>query len=85
MIDDPDASADFSASVGRLTISWATLELTLDLTAYILFHSYNGSSLEWALPRSLERKIRFLKGGFRKLTPLPAHRDGAIRAMAEAG
>jgi hypothetical protein len=81
MVDDPIAPDDFVASVGRLAISWATLELTLDLTAYIVFHSYNGSSLEGVLPRSLERKIRFLRDGFRKLAPLSSQCESAIRLL----
>ena len=84
---EPDSALDdgFAAAIGRLTLTWASLELALDIWAHEIFHRFGGSGLEDALPRPLDRKIRFLKDAFRKLAPLAPERDRAIRLLDRVG
>jgi hypothetical protein len=75
---DPVLDDAFAAAIGHLVLSWAGLEVALDVSARQIMHRYGGTSLEKELPRALERKIRFLKDAFRKLPALVSERERAL-------
>lgn len=79
--NNPALEDEFAASIGRLALSWATLEVALDVCTHAVFHKYGGSTLVKELPRALGQKIRFLKDSFRKLPPLAPECDAAIRLL----
>jgi hypothetical protein len=55
------ADEEFFGAIGRLTISWGHLELGLDGMVEILYHACEGNRFEAEVPRSLQRKITFLR------------------------
>jgi hypothetical protein len=57
----------FFGAIGRLVISWAHLELGLDVMVEILYRGFNGNEIEAEMPRNLLRKITFLRAMFIKL------------------
>lgn len=73
MSTNPFETEELAAAIGRLAIRWASLELALDLSMYDIFHVRGGDSIEKELPRSLERKTRFLRAAVKKLPVLLQH------------
>ena len=61
----PDDEQFFGA-IGRLTISWAHLELGLDCMVEILYRGFEGNTIEPEMPRNLQRKITYLRTAFQK-------------------
>jgi hypothetical protein len=55
------ADEEFFGAIGRLTISGGHLELGLECMVDILYHGFNGNTLEPVIPRSLQRKITVLR------------------------
>ncbi|MFH1158813.1 MAG: hypothetical protein V1721_08075 [Pseudomonadota bacterium] len=47
--------------VGKLTICWAYIENFLDIIITFIFKSLNGNQIETEIPRSLSRKLDFMK------------------------
>lgn len=62
-----DIDERFFGAIGRLVISWAHLEFGLDCMVDILYRGFNGSEIEREMPRSLKRKITFLRAAFKRL------------------
>ncbi len=56
---------EFFGAIGRLTISWAHLELAIDTIVDIAYHALDGQSFEPEKPRALSRKITFLRSVFK--------------------
>jgi hypothetical protein len=52
---------EFFGAIGRLIISWAHLELGLDCMVEVLYRGFKGNTIEPEMPRSLQRKITFLR------------------------
>ena len=53
---------EFFAAIGRLTISWAQIELGLDCTVNIIHQFLNGKTIDPKAPRtSLYRKTRYIR------------------------
>jgi len=63
---------NFFGAIGRLTISWAHLELGLDCLVEITYHGFGGSDIEQEIPRSLKRKLSYLRAVFRNMQLLPS-------------
>lgn len=71
MSDDTSlADEQFYGAIGRLTISWAHTEFGLDCMAEIIHHGFGGKDIEPEIPRSLSRKLTYLRKAFRRL-PIP--------------
>ena len=66
------ADEDFFAAIGRLTISWAHLELGLDVVIQIVH--LGGIGAQSKAPRHLQQKVSYLRETIKKM-PLP---DDAI-------
>jgi hypothetical protein len=60
------ADEEFFGAIGRLTISWGHLELGLDCMVHILYHGFKGDMIEREIPRSLQRKITFLRSSWKR-------------------
>jgi len=58
---------EFFAAIGRLTISWGHLGIGLDGIVEILYYGFNGKTLVDEIPRSLRRKITFMRAALRRL------------------
>lgn len=56
---------NFFGAIGRLTISWAHLELGLDGMVEIVHHALGGREIEPEIPRALGRKITYLRAVFK--------------------
>jgi hypothetical protein len=66
MSEEPSTSGPsdaFLAAVGGLTVNWAVIETALDFCVAIIFHEFDGRNIAPEIPRSLSRKIIFLKKG----------------------
>ena len=61
---------NFFGAVGRLVISWGHLEFSLDCMVEIIHIGFGGAEIEPEIPRTLQRKIRFLRTAFKRM-PLP--------------
>lgn len=61
---------EFFGAIGRLTVSWAHLEMGLDCVIEILHHAFGGKEIERVIPWALKRKIRYLRA-YIKRYPLP--------------
>ncbi len=71
-------SEGFLAAVGTLTLNWAAIETALDFMTAIIFHGYKHDKMEPGIPRSLERKLKFLRRGLKH----PAFNAFQVRADA---
>ncbi len=60
---DNGPSDRFLQAVGGLTLSWGTIETTLDFCHAIITHHFDGQEIEPEIQRSLERKLKFIKRG----------------------
>ena len=60
------ADEDFFAAIGRLTISWAHLELGLDLVVDITHRLKLSKELE--KPRALQRKISYMRASVKQMS-----------------
>jgi hypothetical protein len=60
------ADQEFFAAIGRLTISWGHLELGLDCMVDILYRGFKENTIEPEIPRSLQRKITFLRSSWKR-------------------
>ena len=67
-----NADEGFVGAIGRLTISWGHLELGLDCMVEVLYRGFNGNTIEPEIPRSLQRKITFLRSAW-KSQPIAAN------------
>jgi hypothetical protein len=66
----PEANREFFAWIGRLTISWGHLELGLEGMVEILYRGFKGNTIEPEIPRSLQRKISFLRSSWKRMQPV---------------
>jgi hypothetical protein len=60
-----DADEGFFGAIGRMTISWGHLELGLDCMVEVLYRLSKGNTIEPEIPRSLQRKITFLRSAWK--------------------
>ena len=74
----PDDEALF-ASIGRLTISCAHMELALDAIVYSYFHRLGNPANEKEEPIALTRKVKYVKRSI-KASRLP---DGLVKSWLE--
>jgi hypothetical protein len=61
------ADEELFSAIGRLTLSWAQIELGLDLTVLILHHNLSGNEIESEMPWSLKRKLKYIRRFFNRL------------------
>lgn len=71
------ADEAFFGAIGRLTISWGHLDFGLDCLVEIVYLGCNGHEIEAEIPRSLSRKLRYLRAAFKRM---PLQQD-AIEAF----
>jgi hypothetical protein len=74
---------DFYGALGRLTISWARIELGLDCAIDIVHQFLGGQNISSTAPKtSLYRKIEYLRR-WGKTIPEPTFRDALPSLLAE--
>lgn len=92
MSDDPftsKADEEFFGAIGRVVLSWAQLELGLDLSILAIRLDLGGDTIEPEAPRTLQRKLAFLRKAAKQLPGLVERRDeiialaAAVRAESE--
>lgn len=59
------APSEFLAALGAVTLNWAAIEAALDFTTAIIFHELRNDKMESEVPRSLEKKLKFIKQALR--------------------
>jgi hypothetical protein len=64
--------------VGMVTISWAFLEMGLDLGNELIMAHAGGDAIQAALPVSLNPKIKFIRKAFQNLPKLEPFRKEAL-------
>lgn len=62
----------FFGAIGRLTISWAHLELGLDIMIFLAHHMLAARHRDKEIPRALGRKLKYAKHLIRHLPIAPA-------------
>jgi len=65
-----EADENFFGAIGRLTISWAHLELGLDGAVFEIHRAFGGRDIETELPRSLSRKLAYLRTWVKQIEAL---------------
>ena len=80
-----EPSDRFLAAVGALTLNWAVIETGLDFACAIVFHEFEGRKIEPEIPRSLGRKISFLKRGLKhsRLASIRAYGLDLLQTIAD--
>jgi hypothetical protein len=74
---------EFFGALGRLTISWARIELGLDCAVDVVHHVLGGQKISSTAPKtSLYRKIEYLRR-WAKTVPEPTFRDATPALLAE--
>ena len=72
---------EFFAAIGRLTISWAQIELGLDCAIDIIHRFLGGKQIDPEAPRtSLYRKLNYIRKWV-KTAPEPTFRNGVEKLM----
>jgi hypothetical protein len=72
---EPEDEA-FFAAIGRLTISWAYIEIGLDMLIRVAHHDLGGDKqIRKDTPTGLKRKVEYLRKAFRRLPELAAFAD----------
>jgi len=77
------ADERFFGAIGRFTVSWAWLELGLDISVSVIHRHLNGEAIQSEAPWSLQRKLDYLRAAPKKLLPLASYRQ-RITALADA-
>lgn len=72
----------FFGAIGRLTISWAHLELGLDCMVDISHNAFGGNKIDPEMPRALKRKITYLRAIFKQL-PIPPESIKGYHALLD--
>jgi hypothetical protein len=54
-------SPEMLAAIGACSISWATMEMGLDLCSTLMFLNFGGNKLEKEAPRAFKRKITLVR------------------------
>ncbi len=81
----PDAfMSNLSKAVGQLVIDWAFVEQNLDMCIAVLYHTAGGKHIDPVLPRSVKRKVQFLKLCFKTIDALAPFKDQALPLLSEA-
>jgi hypothetical protein len=74
---------EFFGAVGRLAISWAQVELGLDLAIDIIHHYMGGQHVETKAPKlSLSRKTEYIRRWAKKV-PEPTFREAVPKLMGQ--
>ncbi|MFC4442947.1 hypothetical protein [Caulobacter henricii] len=55
------APSEFLTALGAVTLNWAAVEAALDFTTAVMFHELRNDKMESEVPRSLEKKLKFIK------------------------
>jgi len=72
----------FFGAIGRFTVSWAWLELGLDLSVHVIHRHLQGNRIDREPPWSLDRKLRYLRRAVSKIPQLAEYR-GRLAALIE--
>jgi hypothetical protein len=73
---------EFLAAIGRLTLSWGDIEAGIDFAVLAIYRDLGGETVERVIPRSLDRKLEFLKAAGKQLPLLVPFRDRLIELKA---
>ncbi len=73
--------ASFQRAIGRFVLSWADLELRLDLLALTIRLIESPDQRASALPHQLKDKLRYVRGKVEALEALQEHRTGIIEIL----
>jgi hypothetical protein len=71
------------ASIGRLTISWALLESSLDGIITIIHHRVGGKTIESEMPWMLKRKVKYIRKCFSRLDLLKPYSEPVPQLMTD--
>jgi hypothetical protein len=64
-------------SVGRMVMTWTYVEASLDAIVALLFQKFGGKEIEQEVPRSLKKKVTFIKRCLKLPALLPFGEEGA--------
>ena len=80
-MDYDDEYHALCSAVGFVVVNWAITEQMLDGWVSIIFHDHGGKNIEPEIPRSLSKKVQFLKTCFKKLPTLAPLQDDALKIL----
>lgn len=80
-MDYDDEYHALCSALGFVVVNWAITEQSLDGCVAIIFHDHGGKNIESEIPRSLSKKVEFLKKCFKKLPTLAALQNDALKTL----
>jgi len=75
---------DFSAlctSIGFVVVNWALAEQSLDFTVETIYSKCAGNTFEKQIPRSSQRKVKFLRKAFRTSVALQVYAEAGYKLL----
>jgi hypothetical protein len=64
-----------------IVTNWSFVENALDHWTAIVFHDFNGASIEKEMPRMFGRKVKFLSKCFRRIEALSPFKEDAMKVI----
>jgi hypothetical protein len=68
----------FFSSIGRLTISWAILELGIDYLVRLIHEELGGKNINPVRPWALQKKLEYMRRCFRSIEVLQPHKEKVL-------
>lgn len=81
--DNEAALTTLQIELGRVVMVFGPLELFLDCIVSIIFLRFAGNKIEDELPRSLKRKVAFVKKSLRRIADLKPLLESAMPLLIE--
>jgi hypothetical protein len=79
-----EASDDFQSLctvIGFVVVNWALAEQSLDFTVQVIYEECAGKDLEKDLPRSFQRKVKFLRKAFQSRAALQVYAEDGNKLL----
>jgi len=83
MDDDSDEFQALCIAIGLTVFNWAQVEQALDVFAAIAFHECGGDGLGEDIPRSLTRKVAFLRKCLNRLPKLSGFKKEGLSLLSK--
>jgi hypothetical protein len=81
MADEFDDFNSLCLTIGFVVVNWALAEQSLDFTVETIYSKCAGNSMEKELPRSFQKKVKFLRKAFRTSVALQTYADDGNRLL----
>lgn len=81
MAEEIDDFRSLCAAIGFVVVNWALAEQSLDFTVETIYNKCAGNTFEKQLPRSFQRKVKFLRKAFRTSVALHVYAEDGNKLL----